>query len=162
MREDELTLARRIEALTKPERLTDCLVWLLVGDEMGHHYSGRGTAPIRPAEIVKGRWFGSALEKYPGDIEGVASDWRVPLFTASYDAADATVPGNVGSVIWAPVGKKPSSSMQVFGFWTGHNFGCNPPCAHMAGSLRARHALRHLAGTDPDGEGITKLEELWR
>lgn len=162
MREDELTLALRVETLLKPDRLTDCLVWLLLGDEIGHPYSPRGSAPIRPADIVKGRWFGSALEKYPEDLDVVASDWRVPLFTASYDAADTTVPNDVGSVLWAPIGKRPSSSMEVTGFWSEPSFGCNRPCAHLAGSLRARHAILHHADGIESAEQMLEIEKLWR
>ena len=162
MQEDELMLARRVEDLRKPDRMTDCLVWLLVGNEIGHPYSARGSTPMRPKEIVKGRWFGSALEKYPEDLEVVASDWRVPTFTVSQDAASMTIPNDVGHVLWNPIGKKPSSSMQISGFWTEYSMGCNTACAVLAAALRARHAMKQLGHAIESQDDLARLETLWR
>lgn len=44
--------------------------------------------------LANGRWMGSAFEKYPDDVDGVARCWNVPRFTASLDAALMLAPNN--------------------------------------------------------------------
>lgn len=89
---DYSPLIERLEKASGPDRELDCRVWLLVGDALGEPFSLRGHAPIKPSEVVNGRWMGSAVEKYPNDMQGIARSWRVPCFTASLDAAMSLVP----------------------------------------------------------------------
>ncbi len=133
---DRSALAEAIEQAAGPSRLLDCHLWLIVGPVMGHVFSLRGEAPILPAEIVQGRWFGSALEKYPEDVDGVARNWRVPWFTSSTDAARMTL-ANVGYVMWRPLGKRPSVCTQLDGAWSDHSSGANEAMALCAAGLRA-------------------------
>lgn len=88
-----LALGERVAMACGPDREIDCRVWLVVGDVLGStEYSPRNPLPMKPSCISNGRWMGSALEKYPDDISGIARSWRVPLFTSSLDAAMALVP----------------------------------------------------------------------
>lgn len=136
MKEKFEALAAEVEASRAPSRLLDCRTWLLVGPQLGHPFSLRGTDPILPAEIVQGRWFGSALDKYPEDVAGVARNWRVPAFTSSQDAA-ATLFVDVGHVIWRPIGKGPSCATEVGGGWSDHSTGHCVAAAMTAAALRA-------------------------
>lgn len=162
MQKDHLTIALEVEGLKKPDRLLDCLAWLIVGPEMGRPYETRGILPVHPSEIVNGRWFGSALEKYPEDIDGTASRWRVPRFTASRDAAAMMIPDDVGHVLWNAIGKRPSTSMQVGGFWSEPSFGCNAACAMTAGGLRARDVIERVGHDIQDQDQLSAFERLWR
>lgn len=133
---DRLALADAIERAKGPSRLLDCHAWLIVGPLLGQPFSVRGDAPILPAEIVQGRWFGSALDKYPEDIEGVARSWRVPRFTACTDAARMLL-ANIGYVLWRPLGKRPSVCTEDEGGWSDHSSGANEAMALSAAGLRA-------------------------
>ena len=130
-----LQIAEAIENSSSPSRLFDCQIWHHVGGLLGQSFSLKGHDPIRPSEIIQGRWFGSVLEKYPEDIDGVAHNWRVPQFTASVDAAQ-TLLHNVGYVLWAPLGKKPSVSTQIGGGWSEYSTGYNEAMAMCAAALR--------------------------
>ena len=143
---DIIQLAADIETAKGPSRLLDCRIWLLVGAELGSSFSLGERAPIKPAEIVNGRWFGSAIEKYPEDIDGVARSWRVPSFTTSRDVADLIMPNDVGHVTWHVVGKKPAVSTQIEGRWSDYSPGWNDAMAMAAAALRARHAIAGRAG----------------
>lgn len=90
-----ISLAERVERLAGPCREVDCLIWIEVGNELGFddpQQKWRLRRPLQPRICVMGRWLGSALEKYPEDVAGVALNWRVPEFTASIDAAMTLVP----------------------------------------------------------------------
>lgn len=136
MTEEFTALAEQIEGSRAPSRLLDCRTWLLVGAQLGHPFSLKGCEPILPAEIVQGRWFGSALDKYPEDVDGVAHSWRVPLFTASRDAA-AMLFIDVGHVLWQPVGKTPSCATETEGGWSDYSSGHCAAAAMTAAALRA-------------------------
>lgn len=133
---DRSALADAIGRATGPSRLLDCHIWLIVGPILGRPFSLRGDAPILPAEIVQGRWFGSALEKYPEDVDGVARNWRVPHFTASTDAARKIL-ANIGYVLWRPLGKTPSVCTEGNGGWNEHAFGATEAMAMCVAGLRA-------------------------
>ncbi|MFZ3481843.1 hypothetical protein [Sphingomonas sp. 3-13AW] len=125
-----------IEAAHAPSRLLDCYVWLIIGSSLGKPYQARGSDPVLPAEIVQGRWFGSALAKYPLDVEGVASNWRVPKFTLSIDAARLLLQ-KVGFVLNSPLGEKPTVSTKAAIGWSMPNAGVNEAMAMTVAGLRS-------------------------
>jgi len=133
---DRMALADMIERASEPSRLLDCHVWLIVGPLLGSPFRLRGRAPILPSEIVQGRWLGSALEKYPDDVEGIADNWRVPEFTRSMDAA-RTIMANIGYVLWRPIGKTPHVSTQTDDGWSDFSSGANEAMALSAAGMRA-------------------------
>jgi len=136
MNVDIAQVADEVERATAPDRRLDCLTWLIVGEQVGRAFELNGDHPIRPGEIVQGRWFGSAFEKYPEDVEGVARNWRVPRFTASTDAA-ATILIDVGHVLWSPIGKKPSVATETDAGWSDYSSGFCRAAAMTAAGLRA-------------------------
>ena len=142
-----LTLADEIEAARNPSRLLDCRIWLLYGQMLGRPYRIRGRDPVQPDQIVQGRWFGSALEKYPEDVHGVASNWRVPAFTESTDAAQRLL-ANIGYVVHRPIGKGPSVATEVDGEWSEYSKGANVAIAMCAASLRAGGPVIYVVGSE--------------
>lgn len=144
-----LELADAIEAARAPSRLMDCRIWLLYGQMLGRPYRVRGLEPVQPDQIVQGRWFGSALDKYPEDVQGVASNWRVPTFTASTDAAERLL-ANIGYVVHRPIGKRPSVATQIEGGWSDYSQGANVAMAICCASLRIGGPVIHDIG---HGEG---------
>jgi len=142
-----LELAEAIETTGGPSRLFDCRIWLLYGPVLGRPHEVRGRDPIMPSEIVQGRWFGSALDKYPEDVQGVALNWRVPHFTSSRDAA-GTLLANIGYVLWHPVGKSPSVSTQIDGAWSEYSTGANDAIAMCVAALRAGGPVFHRIPDD--------------
>lgn len=143
---DRMVLAGMIETAGGPSRLLDCHVWLIVGPVLGSPFRPRGHTPILPSEIVQGRWLGSALEKYPDDVEGIAGNWRVPEFTRSLDAAK-TIMANVGYVLWRPIGKTPHVSTQTDDGWSEFSRGANEAMALSAAGLRAGGPVFHDVAT---------------
>lgn len=96
---DLMELASRVEAGEGPDRELDARIWCIVGNDLGYDdppQKHRLMRPLQPRICIMGRWLGSALEKYPEDIDGVAHVWRVPAFTASTDAAMSLVPEGWG------------------------------------------------------------------
>jgi hypothetical protein len=90
-----LPLIERVEQATGPDRELDCLIWIEVGSDLGFDDPPNMWAlrrPVRPRICVMGMCLGSALEKYPEDVAGVARNWNVPHLSSSIDAAMTLVP----------------------------------------------------------------------
>lgn len=90
-----LALAAQCEAASGPDRELDARIWCEVGNELGHDdppQKHRLMRPVQPRICIMGRWLGSALDKFPEDIEGVAHNWHVPALSASLDAAMTLIP----------------------------------------------------------------------
>jgi hypothetical protein len=140
-RDELLQLAERVERAEGPDRELDCRIWLFVGERLGgdSEQAFRRSEPIKPGIVVAGRWMGSALEKYPEDVRGVARNWNVPTFTASLDAAMSLVPeGWTGLELLAPVDDAVLWSAYFhgpFGCWDG--FGATRELAIVSASLKA-------------------------
>lgn len=148
-----LALAARVEALTAPDRELDARIWCEVGNELGYDdppQRHRLMRPLQPRICIMGRWLGSALDKYPEDIEGVAHNWRVPKFTKSLDDALTLVPKgclHMSRTIWDAAGKtaglarvdqyEPVDSPSMW-FDGSDAIAATPAMALTAASLRAR------------------------
>lgn len=134
-----LALAERVERLEGPDREVDARIWCVVGNDLGHDdppHRHRLMRPLQPRICIIGRWLGSALDKYPEDVEGVAHNWRVPAFSASINAVMKLVPDGQG---WAYLDRRaivrlPGSMVHEFGE------AATPALALTAAALRARAA----------------------
>lgn len=153
--QDLLRLADEVEKATGPDRGLDARIWCIVGNELGHDdpaHRHRLMRPLQPRICIMGRWLGSALEKYPDDVEGVAHTWRVPALTGSLDAAMTLVPDNLRLMLcewdadilrpqgpWQAVLCKPGcdpSFEAMYGFRCDH--AATPALALCAAALKAR------------------------
>jgi hypothetical protein len=140
-----LALAARCEVATGADRELDARIWCEVGNDLGYDdppQRHRLMRPLQPRICIMGRWLGSALDKYPEDIEGVAYNWRVPKFTTSLDAALTLVPAGMQWNYDSHYGMA-----RIFHYWDGHEGpecseygaeGSTPALALTAASLRAR------------------------
>ncbi|MBB5709366.1 hypothetical protein [Sphingomonas xinjiangensis] len=147
-----LVLVERAQVAVGPDRDLDCRIWLIVGPQLGGEWHLRGDAPIRPAEIIQGRWLGSALEKWPEpeNVRQTAANYHVPKFTASLDAAMTLCEPHWWVNMSAPLSpdaygysredqRRPRAGMECIGEpYSSGGHGATLPLAVTAMALRAR------------------------
>jgi hypothetical protein len=140
-----LALAERCEAASGPDRYLDARIWCEVGNHLGFDdppQKHRLMRPLQPRICIMGRWLGSALDKYPEDVEGVAYNWRVPAFSASLDAAMTLRPkGWVLSSVAEHGAKRAGACWTIPGKYDCGTMAATPALALTAAALRARASL---------------------
>jgi hypothetical protein len=86
-------LASQIETLKGPDRSMDCFVWMLLDPVFSDDdQRWRQQLPLAPRSYVNGMTMWVAVQRFPGDMSGIARNWCVPKLTGDLGVIRGFIP----------------------------------------------------------------------